>query len=278
MSAKAAVYIGDIDMSKITFGPREDTNGKTKVEVYMNAEQTRQNKFNRIALYRDAIEPMTTRFALDTVREDKTNLYRRGLGITVSDERTITALRALDEAIVQAAVTNSKDWFKGKMLTEEQVRLRYKPVFGKLYEADETEGVKPKVKCPGTEWPTALHLRDEDGKHHKNGGRIEHLTRGALVVPIVSASYGIWFMGGGTQFGISFQAEEMIIVPGQTAADDLSQFNSSIPLKMAEKPAATDLEESRKRVLDDATEADEDPVVKSAKVELIGDDEHGAPM
>jgi len=272
MNSRVATYIGHIDMSKITFGPREDTNGKTKVEVYMGAEQTKQNKFNRIALCADAMQPMTTRFALDTVREDKTNLYRRGLGITVTDEATTAALRGLDEAIISAAVTNSKDWFKGKMLTEDQVRHRYKPIFGKLYETDETEGVKLKVKCPGTEWPTSLHLRDENGRHHKNGGRIEHLTKGAQVVPIVSASYGIWFMGGGMQFGISFQAEDMIIVPGASADDDLSQFSSSVPLMMA-PPASFSSDDATARKRPSEDDGEDAPAVKSTKIELIGDDE-----
>ena len=278
-NSRAATYIGDLVMSQITFGPFEDIKGKQKVEVYTKAEQTKQNKLNRIALFRDALHPMTTRFPLDAVRDDKTNLLRRGLGITVDDDKTIKALRDLDETIVKAAVANSKEWFKGKMLTEEQVRLRYKPVFGKLYETDETEGVKPKVKCPGTEWPTALHLRDHEGKHHKNAGTLEHLTKGALVAPIVSASYGLWFMGGGTQFGISFQVEEMIIVPGQTAADDLSQFGSSAPLKMA-KTLATGDSDSRKRSADEMEGGDDgvDNVSKSTKVELIGDEDNGAAM
>lgn len=278
-NSRAATYIGDIDMSQITFGPFEDVKGKQKVEVFTRAEQTKQNKLNRIALFRDALHPMTTRFPLDAVRDDKTNLLRRGLGITVDDEKTIKALRDLDETIVKAAVANSKEWFKGKMLTEEQVRLRYKPVFGKLYETDETEGVKPKVKCPGAEWPTILHLRDQDGEHHKNAGTLEHLTKGALVAPIVSASYGLWFMGGGTQFGISFQVEEMIIVPGQAATDDLSQFGSSAPLKMAKTMPTGDSDSSRKRSADEMGDDDDvGNVSKSTKVELIGDDDHGAAM
>lgn len=278
MSRPKPIYIGNVDMTKVSFGPREDANGKTKVDVYLSADQTKNNKFNRIAFCKDALEPLTTRFALDTVREDKTNLLRRGLGITISDEVTVKALQELDETLIRAAVTNSKDWFKGKILTEEQVRLRYKPVLAKLYETDETLGIKVKVKCPGSAVPTALHLRAEDGTHYRDGGRIDHLTRGAKVAPIMSASYGIWFMGGGTQFGISFQIEEMIIVPGVGMEDDLSQFASSVPLKMAPVD-----KNARKRQLDDgepsvATGEEEDPVVKVAKVELLGGDDGEGPM
>ena len=264
--AMATPYVGDMDMSKIVFGPCEIKDGKTKVEVYRDGTSTaNNNKINKLALCKDAMVPMETRFSLDNVREDSGNPYRRGLGITVTDPNTIRALRALDEVIVKAAIANSKDWFKKKEpLSEDAVRVRYKPLLGPLKEGDETDGVKVKVKCPGVSYPTSLHHRDVDGRHHKNGGRIEHLTRGAKVVPIVSASYGLWFMGGGTQFGLSLQAEDMIIIPGDTPDDSLGQFPTSAPLVMASKT-------------DETVPADE-TVQKSLTVELLGAAEETGAM
>lgn len=247
-------YIGKMDMSALAFGPVETNANKVRVDVYRDSSgMSRANRINRVALCRDAKFPMETRFALDSVREDAKDPNRRGLGITVSDTDTITALRALDERIIQAAMVNQKEWFR-KTLTEEQIRARYKPLLGKLTEADETEGVKVKVKCPGSQVPTALHLRTGDGLHRKNGGRVDHLTRGAKVVPIVSASYGLWFMGGATQFGLSLQAEEMIVIPGDTTDTGLSNFMSSEPLRMAEVidgdgAAATSMEQPVSKVL-----------------------------
>lgn len=263
VTTSATPYIGDMDMSKITFGPCETKDGKTKVEVYRDASSTaRGNRINKMALCRDAVNPMTTRFPIDTPREDAPNPYRRGLGITVSDPETLRALHALDDAIVKAAITNSKEWFKGKMFTEEQVRARYKPIVGPLRDGDESEGVKVKVKCPGCDYPTTLHHRDRDGRHYKNGGRVEHLTWGAMVVPIVSASYGLWFMGGGTQFGLSFQAESMIVIPGNTDDNTLDEFATSAPLIMADKKD-TEVDNKVQQRLDEEV----------TRTELMGDED-----
>ena len=51
-------------------------------------------------------------------------------------------------------------------------------------------------------------------------------------MPIVSA-YALYFLGGGTQFGLSFQAEKMIITPG-AARDVLDDFVTSKPLKVTD--------------------------------------------
>ena len=265
-------------------GPCETKDGKTKVEVYQDSTSTqRSNRLNKVALCRDAMVPMDTRFKLDTPRDDAKDQFRRGLGITVSDEMTLKAIRALDDTIVQAAVKNSKDWFKGKVLSEEQVRARYKPILGRLTESDTTEGIKVKVKCPkisgppelyvSSSIPTTILLRDEAGKHRKLDLNVEdpvvYLTRGAKVVPIVSASYGIWFMGGGSQFGLSLQAEEMIVVPGETAGDHLlSHFASSAPLEMSETVGV-------KRPCD---AAEGEPLQKSLRVELVEAGDGDGPM
>lgn len=263
MSTMIVPYIAELNMSNVFFGPCETKDGKTKVEVYRDASSTnRTNRLNKVALCKDAMDPMSTRFPIDSVREDSANPYRRGLCITVTDPATIQALRSLDDTIVRAAVENSKEWFKKKEpLSEEAVRLRYKPILGPLREGDDTEGIKVKVKCPGCDYPTSLHYRDADGRHHKNGGRIEQLTWGSKVVPIVSASYGLWFMGGGTQFGLSLQAEDMIIIPGESPGDTLAQFATSSPLMMA---------------MGAQPENDDLPVQKSTKVELLEGDDAGA--
>ena len=78
-------------------------------------------------------------------------------------------------------------------------------------------------------------------------GRVEHLTQDTEVVPIVSMSYGIWFITGG-KFGLTMQAEEMLVTPTGGAADDMSHFASSVPLEMA--PV-------RKRLLEQEEEQEE---------------------
>ena len=97
--------------------------------------------------------------------------------------------------------------------------------------------MKIKVKTPSASssmYPTELHLRGADGLHRKNEATVHDLTKGALVAPIVSMTYGIYISGGGAKFGISIYADEIIVCPVEKTADDLSYFPSSVPLSMAE--------------------------------------------
>jgi hypothetical protein len=86
------------------------------------------------------------------------------------------------------------------------------------------------VKTGNSAVPTKLHLKEPDGRIRKNGATIDDLMLpGALIVPVVS-TYSVWFMG--SSFGISFQAESIVVVsPGQER-DELADFVSSVPLKM----------------------------------------------
>ena len=253
-------FVGDFDQTKLVFGNLDTSNNRTKVEIYRdNTSTMRNNRLNRFTLCNDANTPMETRWPLDSVREDG-NPDRRGLAIKVTDKATEAALHGLDELIVRKALENSKEWFK-KVLTEDQVRDRYRPLLFKAKEDDDFMSVKIKVKCPGSDYPTVLHMRDEDGKIHKKAGRIEHLIDGAKVVPHVSASYGLWFMGGAMSFGLALQAEEIIVTPGQSADDSLSHFRSSTPLVMA---AATDSAQPNL--------ASDEPPAKSVRVELVEED------
>lgn len=260
--AAPAPHISALNMSDLTFGPLDSKDGKSKVEVYRDGTSTQKNnRLNRYALCVDAMKPMSLRFPLDAVREgEQGNPYRRGLTLEVTDPKTVEALRGIDETIIKTAVKNSVQWFKGKQLSEEQIRFRYKPILYKVRDEDTSEVCKIKVKCPGTDWPTSLHVRTPDGKHRKNGGRIEQLGYGAHVVPIVSASYGIWFMGGASgNFGITFQAEDMIIIPGESVEDNLSQFASATPLIMEEDDGERN------------TESQPSPKRKHVDVELLDD-------
>lgn len=229
----APIYVGDVKVDQLTFGSVDNSGGKTKVEIYRdNTSVAKNNRLNKMHLCRDACVPMECRYPLDSVRDDG-NPLRRGLMVKVTDEATRDALRAIDRRVVMKAVESSKEWFK-KQLSEEQVLARYKPILQKAKEEDDFECVKLAIKCPGSEYPTSLHLRDANGKYRKNAASINDLTYGSSVVPIVSASYGIWFMGGGSSFGVKLQAEEMIVTPGDAASDSLDHFPSSRPLEMAE--------------------------------------------
>lgn len=224
-------FVGTFDSCNLHFAPMSTTSdGRSSVELYKDPSMS---KFSRLEfqLCEDAEAPMTTKYAIDN--DDNPN--RRGLAVKVEDPRVVAALESLDAAICAKAVECSAQWFK-KSLNADQIEARYKPILQKR-DGDDHFYMKIKVKTGTSKVPTVLHLRDpETGLVHKRGGRVEHLANaGAQVVPIVSA-YSLWFMGGGSQFGISFQAERMIIAPG-APRNDLDKFLSSKQFKVA---AATD--------------------------------------
>lgn len=232
MSRKEATPIGDIDFSTITFGPLDTKNNISKVELFLGQEM--RLKPYRVALCRDAAtKPMKTRFRLDTLRDDQPG-DKRGLALVVDDPEVVAALSKIDEMVVNRAIECSKEWFK-KPLSPELVRDRYQPILSK-YGSDDKYMMKVKVKVatPTTAMrPTELHLASPDG-HRKNAATLDDLTQGASVAPIVSMTYGIYIAGGGMKFGVSIYADEIIVCPNETRADDLSYFPSSVPLKMAD--------------------------------------------
>jgi len=258
--SNSARYIGDYDFEKVHFGPLDQSNNKMKVEVFQDASSlTNKNKFQKVQLCKDAMHPIRTKFQLDSVRDDG-NPNRRGLTLVIDDPDTVVALKSFDDVIVQKAIQNSKEWFK-KTLNEEQIRARYKPIISPFSETDSDMVMKIKVKCGSADVPTVLHHCQDDGYIHKRGGKLADLTRGAKVVPVVSCAYGLWFMGGGMQFGLSFQAEQIIVTPGEEY-DELAMFKTSAPLRAALHKSP---EEDTRAHMD-----------TEEKVELVEDD--GGPM
>ena len=112
------------------------------------------------------------------------------------------------------------------------------------------ESMKFKVKVANAKVPTKLHHVNADGSVAEHQGKVKELEkRGAKLAPVLS-SFGLWFMGGKdpTKFGISYQAEEIVITPGEVKP--LSSFSTKRPFEMASKtdvPTAEDDEEESKR-------------------------------
>ena len=249
MSTTVIPCISDIAIDCIVFGKYESLDGRTKVDVFKDSSSTApKNKLNRFNLCRDASSPMETRYRMDSLREDGTNLEKRNLLIKVQDPIVASALHRLDERIIKEAMDKRKEWFpkEKKDISEEVIRSRYSPIIFRKDEADDFECVKVKVKLGG-KVPSVLHLMEKDGRYRKNAGREEHVNKGSLVVPIVGAYTGIWFMGGGSSFGLSLQVEEMLVTPGEESSDTLDHFASSAPLSIVhermEEGGGVELEE-----------------------------------
>ena len=218
------MYIAELDASKIHLAPLTTGEKQQKqVLVYRDASMSARNRIE-VQLCPDETAPLECKYRLDTVQDGQDPL-RRGQKVKVYDETTLAALARIDEKIVATAIERSLEWF-GKSLSAEQVRARYKFIAQVDKVGEDFHTMKFAVKAPGSKVPTQMHLLEASGDMHKHGGRTEHLElSGARVVPIVSA-YSIWFLAGGKQFGLSFQAEKMLITPGQ-ARDDLAGFTMS---------------------------------------------------
>jgi hypothetical protein len=251
-------FVGDLNLSKVHLTPMVmEASGRKKVDIYMDASSTQSSNRLQFQLCPDEEDAMVTRYGLDKVRDDDRDPTRRGLVCVVSNEAAIKALTALDDAVVAYAVANSKDLFK-KVLTEEQVRLRYKPVIA--HEKDDESLpylIKFKVKCTGAAVPTKIFRITGPGTSVR--ANEDALTnRGSRIVPIVSA-YGLWFMAGDAQFGLSFQAEKMLVDPAE-GPSEVADFVTKRPLVI------------------EKADKDEDHEAKRVKIELEGteDGEEGA--
>lgn len=233
----AAPYICDLDASSLNFSNMTVLDGKQRVDMFTDRESTQRLMFS---LCPDPADAFETRFPLDGPREDSDN-SRRGQVVRLPKEEVVAALMAIDEKVIETAVARSTDWFKGKVLDRLAIEARYRPLVNRIGNAKTGETdpcLKFKVKVPDlTRKPTLLHLRREDGFIVEHGARIAMLEqRGAGIArlaPILS-SFGLWFMGGGSSFGISVQAEEIVVHPPISAAP-LSRFACKRELKIVKE-------------------------------------------
>ena len=217
----------DMDMSNVQFSALYTVQSKSgqpmqKVDVSFKAPESRDRfEFNLCPQYRTAMFPV--KFDLDTQGDG--GGVRRGLAISLNDDDVARKMEEFDELVVRTAVEQWKTWFpKGAKLSELEVRARYKPLAARRGD-DPFPTFKFKVKCPGSEVPTKMHLLEGDNAPVENAATIDHLVRQAQVAPILSI-FGLWFMSGGSTFGVSVQAEQLIVRPTTLTSSPLDQFTA----------------------------------------------------
>lgn len=225
-------FVGDIDTTKVSFGPMMTENNRQFVLIHRDNTSTKASNKLVFNLCSDPRSPFACRYRLDVVREDQDG-SRRGLIVKIENDACLAALKTLDEHVIAHAKKNSKEFFKKSNMTHEEIMARYKPLVSKAQEDDENYSLKFKVKCKG--YPTALHLLNEDKTIEENGATIEDISQpGAKVAPILSA-YQLWFMAGGATFGVTIQAEKMVVLPGAPKPFYSDFCSMGPPLEMSNK-------------------------------------------
>ena len=229
-----------IDFSRLVFSKFFNQDGRQRVDLFMPDGKSKV-VFN---LCTDFLEPFTTMYGLDQVRDDADG-SRRGQCVFVEDKDVEAALLAFDEAVIRTAVQNAKEWFKpvgGKSISEETIRDRYAPIMNKKNEDDPHYYIKFKVKTSIAKVPTKLHSFRGTDAVVENGGKLSDLEhKGAKMSPILS-SFGLWFMGGGTRFGVSLQAEEIVVEPGKPKSS-MSNFATKRSFETMKAESVLDEEE-----------------------------------
>jgi hypothetical protein len=220
-------YVGDVDFSQVQFAPSLVSDSSTKrksVETFLDGTSTRRSNHIKFQACRDETEPMEAHWSLDAVFDDSKDASRRTQTVRLTNEKTLEALRALDERVVQEAVSRSKEWWKVE-LNEDQVRLRYNPL---VQTKDGQPIFKFKVKCTGAAVPTKIMRVVSENEVVPDTERVLE-TAGAKMVPLVS-TMGLYFLGD-KGFGLSFQAEELLVTPGEEK-QAMSNFALSKPLSL----------------------------------------------
>ena len=249
----------DVDFKVLHFGPKVQDSGKKRVEIFADDKSMDNKNKVKILLNADEDVPMETRFPLDKEQPTNADPSRRGFTVKVLDEKALKALHAFDERVLEMAVLNSKEWF-GKVYTADQVKLRYMPVVKKKIVngvEDDFYSMSFKVKCTGSKVPPPIMVTQ--GVTHFFGGTEEVLKcASAKINQVLVSAFSVWFMAG-DQFGVSFQADKMLVTKG-AIADPMAGLSTKRKLTQVPNP---DEESARAMVLDEYAGEDDNENLKA---------------
>lgn len=251
--------MSEFDVDSLEFSKPYSDQGKMKVDIKSKDSNRKGMQFQ---LCSDFQEPYRARYPLDKVQDEpgnQGNPERRGQAICIDDDKVLSVLQKLDEKIVDFACEHSQELFKSKNpLHRDIVMSKYQPIVTSNNKRDESDAeyyMKFKVKVETAKVLTKLHLYDPSTREVRpNKASVEHLEqRDCKLAPRLSA-FGLWFMGGGSKFGLALQAEELIVTPGKDM-DPIAAFATNTSYN-----TVSDDHDSRKR--------------SSEEVKLEGDEMH----
>lgn len=113
----------------------------------------------------------------------------------------LAKMRAMDEAVLRAAVQNSKDWF-GKQMSEEIVREFFRPL---VREGKEPYPPTMKVKVPMYNGIPNANIFSEA----KEAVALEYITKGTQAKFLLEAT-SVWFVA--RNFGVTWRLKQALVV------------------------------------------------------------------
>jgi len=200
------------DCEKIGFDDMKINNNGGKV-VYMKYGDTQ-----RVTMQTPKI---TAPFGLSEYRDDKTGSVKYSIDVSFkgmeSDSKIQTffdKMKALDEAVINTAIDNSKEWF-GKKMKREVIEELYRPV---VKPAKDPEKYAPtmKFKLQSNNQDELMVEAFDSDKNKIN--IIDTFKPGSKLRGIVECS-SIWFVN--KQFGVTWRALQVEV----TKSDKISGFS-----------------------------------------------------
>ena len=152
---------------------------------------------------------------------------RLTMDLELNDPEALHFFRQTDQAVVDAAMKNSKQWF-GKQLNEAAIRAMHTPLVKDAKDQKYNPTLRTKVNV-GSVRPTSIYVY-KGPKSAKTGSKRD-VGRGSFVSPYVSLSS---VMFGNKQFGVSMTCEQLMVVP--SAKEDGPSIFGDFELQDDEQP------------------------------------------
>ena len=126
-------------------------------------------------------------------------------------------IKALDSHLLDAAVEKSVEWF-GKKKSRELLEDTYRP----LTKVDPAGKYAPNMKFKITIQNNAPNVRVFDTD--KTPITVDDVPRGSKV-KIIAELASVWMVGGGTQWGVTFRAAQILVVSKPATLDKFAFTN-----------------------------------------------------
>ena len=201
--------ISTFDATRLTFGPKRDKYVSTTVDT----------GFPRLVLGTDEM-PLRAPFGVSTPFSGDADSDRLTFDLEIDDELK-SALTAIDEQVVAAAVAKSQEWF-GKVLTKEAIQAMHMP----LVQPPKKEEYKAMVRTKFSlkrDKETTVYV-PKGGGVFRMGGKGDIAKNSEVRVQVALSSVMI----GNRQFGVSLTCEQVMIMAAPEVSVGIGVFGEYV--------------------------------------------------